>query len=284
MLTLLFKRGYTEYIYLVQVFIMNNILPRLKIVIGVLSLLILLHYNQLPASAQNFDTSFGVANYLPIAEQNVQDGAIIVSADGKYSLGRSEYDSRMVGVVSENAAVVFEIEGQDNKPVVANGNSYVLVSTANGPIRKGDLITSSTKPGVGMKADKSGYVVGSALEDFTSSNPNEVKKINVALNIKYVSFQNQATQNLLDILNLTAVATTEEPTTVFKYFLAGLILVISFVIGFFSFGRIANTGIEALGRNPLAGKMIQLGIMLNVIITVAIIASGVVMAYFVLRL
>ncbi|HRN96392.1 MAG TPA: hypothetical protein PLD54_03025, partial [Candidatus Levybacteria bacterium] len=77
---------------------------------------------------------------------------------------------------------------------------------------------------------------------------------------------------------------TEEPTTVFKYFLAGLIMVLAFVIGFFSFGRIANTGIEALGRNPLASRMIQLGIMLNVLITVAIIASGLVMAYFVIRL
>jgi hypothetical protein len=85
-------------------------------------------------------------------------------------------------------------------------------------------------------------------------------------------------------LNLTAVATTEEPTVVFKYFLAGMILLLSFVIGFFSFGRIANTGIEALGRNPLAAKIIQLGIMLNVLITVAIIGSGLVMAYFVLRL
>ncbi len=255
-----------------------------KTVVSVLVISLFFGFFVKPAISQVFDTSFGVANYLPIAEDNVQDGAIIVSAQGRYTLSKNEYDPQMVGVVSENAAVVFEIDGSDQKPVVANGNAYVLVSTVNGEIRKGDLITSSTRPGIGMKAAKSGYVVGSALEDFTSTNTNEVKKINVALNIRYSTFQTKATQSLLDILNLTAVATTEEPTTVFKYFLAGLILVISFVIGFFSFGRIANAGIEALGRNPLAGRMIQLGIMLNVLITVAIIASGVVMAYFVLRL
>jgi hypothetical protein len=186
--------------------------------------------------------------------------------------------------VTENAAIVFKIEGDNQTPVVANGNAFVLVSGQNGPIKRGDLITASTSPGIGMKATKSGYVLGSALEDFDSTNPKETKKINVALNIRYNSFKTKVSQSLFDVLNLSAIATTEEPTTVFKYFLAGLIMVLAFVIGFFSFGRIANTGIEALGRNPLASRMIQLGIMLNVLITIAIIASGLVMAYFVIRL
>lgn len=262
---------------------MKHFLPRISTGIGTLSLILFLIASASPVTAQIFDTSFGVANYLPIVEK-ANDGAIIVSTNGRYELSKREYDSQMVGVVSENAAVVFEVEGEDQSPVVGNGNAYVLVSTANGPIQKGDLITTSERPGIGMKATKSGYVLGSALEDFTSANTSEVKAINIALNIRYNSFKTQASQSLFDLLNLTAVATTEEPTTVFKYFLAGMILVLAFVIGFFSFGRIANTGIEALGRNPLAGRMIQLGIMLNVVITVAIIASGVIMAYFVLRL
>ncbi len=261
---------------------MKKFLPKLIFVTGFISLAFVFLVTS--SFAQTFDTSFGVANYLPIVENDVKDGAIIVSKNGRYELSKQEYDSQMIGVVSQNAAIVFEVEGGDQVPVVANGNAYVLVSTKNGPIKRGDLITTSQQPGIGMKAAKSGYILGSALEDFTSTNTNEVKKINIALNIRYNSFKTQASQSLLDILNLTAIATTEEPTTVFKYFLAGMILLLSFVIGFFSFGRIANTGIEALGRNPLAGRMIQLGIMLNVLITVAIIASGVVMAYFVLRL
>ena len=265
---------------------MNHFLPKFKIRVGVFALVLSLIAFFTPISlvfSQIFDTSFGVANYLPVAG-DAKDGSIIVSTNGKYEVSKREYDSQMIGVVSKNAAVVFEVEGGNSIPVVGNGNVYILVSTANGPIKKGELITTSQKPGIGMKAVKSGYVLGSALEDFTSTNTNEVKAINVALNIRYNSFKTQASQSLFDILNLTAIATTEEPTTVFKYFLSGMILILSFVIGFFSFGRIANTGIEALGRNPLAGRMIQLGIMLNVLITIAIIASGVVMAYFVLRL
>lgn len=236
------------------------------------------------AQAQSFDTSFGVANFLPVEGKDMKDGAIVSSIGGRYKLSSKEYDQQMIGVVSQNAAVVFQLESQNQTPVLSNGNAFVLVSGANGAIKKGDLITSSGSEGIGMKATKSGYVVGSALEDFNPSNPNEVKKLHVALNIRFNSFKTQVSHSLFDVLNLTAIATTEEPTVVFKYFLAGLIVVLSFVIGFFSFGRIANTGLEALGRNPLAARMIQLGIMLNVLITVAIIATGLIMAYFVLRL
>jgi len=257
-------------------------LPRFFLLIAGVSALFL--SSVVSVAAQSFDTSFGVANYLPILQKNVRDGAIISSIDGKYQLSNREYDPQMMGVVAENAAVVFKVEGTDQSPVVSSGNAYVLVSGANGPIERGDLITASAKPGIGMKSTKSGYVVGSALEAFNAQSADEVKLVNVALNIRYTTFQTRVSQSLFDVLHLSAIATTEEPTTVFKYFLAGLIMVLAFVIGFFSFGRIANTGIEALGRNPLASRMIQLGIMLNVLITVAIIASGLVMAYFVLRL
>lgn len=234
--------------------------------------------------AQQFETSFGVANYLPVVGENIRDGAIVIANNGRYQVSTQEYDAKMTGVITENAAIVFKVDDDTQSPVVSSGNGFVLVTAQNGAIQKGDLITTSAIPGVGMKAIRSGYVLGSALESFETNNPNEVRKISVALNIRFNSFQNQTSSSLLNILNISAIATTEEPTTVFKYFLAGLIMVIAFIIGFFSFGRIASTGIEALGRNPLASRMIHLGIILNVLITVAIIVAGLVMAYFVIRL
>ncbi len=262
---------------------MHRVLPKLLTFGFVCITLGIFLGNNSPVFSQEFDTSFGVANYLPLSEE-AKDGDIVTSVQGRYQRSMREYDPQMVGVVSEYAAIVFKIEGSTGTPVVSNGNAFVSVSGENGAIKNGDPITTSSITGVGMKATKSGYIIGTALEDFNARSTREVKKINVALNIRYNSFQNSASRSLFDILNLTAVATTEEPTVVFKYFLAGMILLLSFVIGFFSFGRIANTGIEALGRNPLAAKIIQLGIMLNVLITVAIIGSGLVMAYFVLRL
>lgn len=234
-------------------------------------------------SAGSFDTSFGVASYVPVKDKSADDGSIISFNSGGYFLSKTVYDPQAVGVVSENPAVAFNIEGAGT-PVIASGNVNVKVNATNGPIKRGDPVTTSAVPGVGMKASRSGFVIGTALDEFSSTNSKEVGKINVALHFYYLSFTNKNNNNILDLLNLSAISVYETPTVVFRYFLAALILVLCIIFGFFSFGRIAGRGIEALGRNPLAARMIQFGIFLNVLVTIAIISAGLVLAYFVLRL
>ena len=230
------------------------------------------------------ETSFGVAHFVPIADKDVKDGSIVSISKNAYIVSKTEYDTMVIGVVAQNPAVVINIDVINKYPVISEGHAFVRVSTVNGPIKKGDLITSSSVTGVAMKATRSGYVIGSAFEDFTSKNTKEIGKIDVVLSIHYFSAESRVSTSLMNILNLTAIATYEQPTVVFRYFLAGLLILIAFVLGLFSFGRIANTGIEALGRNPMASRMIQLGILLNVLITISIIAAGLAIAYFVLRL
>lgn len=237
------------------------------------------------AAVSQFDTSLGVAYNVPLIDKEAKDGAIVSYDKSGYHVSKNSYDSSMVGIVTENPAVVFKIEGDKNVfPIVSSGNVFVLVNTKNGEIKKGDPITSSDTAGVGMKALQSGYVVGSALEDFKPSRADEVGKILLNLNIHFYNLRSNAQRGLLDIFNLTAISVYEQPTVVFRYFLSGLLVVISFVIGFYSFGRIAGRGIEAIGRNPLASRMIQFGIFLNVLITIAIIVAGFAMAYFVLKI
>ncbi len=235
-------------------------------------------------AASDINNSFGIAHYLPISDKNVADGSIVSISKSNFALSKVEYDPMMVGVVSKSPAVVINIDSINEYPVISDGHAYVRVSTVNGNIKQGDLITSSSNAGVGMKATKSGYVIGTASQDFTSSNTKEVGMIDVIINIHYFNFESKISTGLLNVLNLTAIATYEQPTVVFRYFLAGILILLSFAIGLFSFGRIANAGIEALGRNPMAGRMIQVGIIFNVLITLAIIMSGVLIAYFVLRL
>jgi len=64
---------------------------------------------------------------------------------------------------------------------------------------------------------------------------------------------------------------------------AAFIVIISFIFGFLSFSRVAARGVEALGRNPMAKKTIQLGILLNVIITLGIIVAGLLLATAILK-
>jgi hypothetical protein len=60
----------------------------------------------------------------------------------------------------------------------------VKVTTENGPIKVGDLITISSVPGVGMKSTKAGGIIGKALEDFDGAE-GEVGKVMVFVNTSY---------------------------------------------------------------------------------------------------
>jgi hypothetical protein len=243
------------------------------------------------ANAQ--EISFGISSNLPIVDNEVRDGDIIVTSSQGFFVSTKEYDTGIVGVATLNPAVSINIgdtvQTDSNTslkkyPVISSGNALVNVTASNGSINKGDLITASKIKGVGMKGARSGYVLGSALEDYIPANKDDIGKINVAINIHYYASKAANTSSSLsDIFKLSAIATTEEPLKVFKYVLAALVVISSFVFGFLSFGRLARAGIEALGRNPLAGKIIQMGIIINTIITVAIIAAGLVIGLFILR-
>lgn len=234
------------------------------------------------------DLTLGVATSVKISDEKVNGGSIISNSSKGFVLAQKPYDLSMIGIVTLNPAVSLEADDKSEKgkiyPVVSSGTAFVLVSTINGPIAKGDLITSSTIPGVGMKATKSGFVLGSSQEKFTSVNIKEVKPIKVSIGMRHSSPRASLQRNLFDVANLSAMAWTEEPLTVFRYLIAAIVLIVSFFLGFYVFGRIAGRGVEALGRNPLAARIIQLGIGLNVIITVAIIGAGVLVAILILTI
>lgn len=236
-------------------------------------------------SAQEI-SSFGIANPLVVNDKVVRDADIISSNDEGYALTKSSYDARLFGVVSINPAISFNTNEPGNRfPVVAAGNALVNLSTINGAIKKGDPVTSSPIPGVGMKASESGYILGYALEDFSSDDPREIRKVSVSINKQFFAPLNSGPNSrMLDIFRLSAIATYERPLTVLKYLAAAVVIISGFVLGFLTFGRTASLGVEALGRNPLAAKMIQFGIIINVLITIVIVLSGFGLAYFILRI
>lgn len=196
----------------------------------------------------------------------------------------SEYDTRIYAVVNENPAAAFEIDEEGRILVVNGGVAPVKVNAENGEIRPGDLITTSNVPGVGKKADRSGYVIGNALESYSSDNSDAVDTILISVDIRPASISAKSSGNLRDIISRGISAPFFEPIESLRYILAAIIVATSFILGFVYFGRFARTGIEAIGRNPLAGRMIQLSVLFNVLITVAIIGVGLFLAYMILVL
>jgi len=239
-------------------------------------------------SPTGIDASSGLAISVPIKDKNAKDGSIIASTAKGYAASEITYDPSIYGVLTLNpAAHILTKSGKDakdTKPVITFGKAYVQVSSINGPIKTNDFITSSNTAGVGQKANTNGYVVGTALENYTNSDPKKIGKILAVVNPHYNGSFVSIRTNLLQTIKNAGGATGLSPLASLRYLIAAVIAIIAFVIGFLYFGRVARTGVEAMGRNPLAGRMIQFGIIINLMLTVGIIGMGLGIAYLVLTL
>ncbi len=227
--------------------------------------------------------SSGMAVTLEIQDQNVPDGSILCSNSEGIRLCTNEYDSDLYGVYVENPSVVVGNSNLINgKPVINSGKAYVRVRNINGNIKKGNFVTSSKVPGVGELADKSGNVLGVALEDYVQSDKTVEGKILIAIGIRQTIISKTIKGNLVETLREGFLAPTLSPLASLRYLLAIMIAVVAFALGFVYFGRVAKGGVDALGRNPLAQKAIQFTVIINLLLTVFIMAGGLILAYIIL--
>lgn len=234
---------------------------------------------------------FGMAYGVVVNDNDVRDGQIVTLVDGKYQLSSEEYDKNMYGVVDLSPDVVLDVTGDANSvPMVVNGQAYVLVNNSKGPIAVGDWVTSSSVKGMGMKADRNeGMVLGQALEAYDGGA--EGGLILVAVNIQSAPERLETNSLLatlnkaaLDFLSLSNEVARERTYELLRYILAAIVIVISITFSYLTFGKVARSGVEAVGRNPLARTTIMLGVGLNIIIAGLIILAGVVVAYLIVRL
>jgi hypothetical protein len=87
------------------------------------------------------------------------------------------YDNNLLGIVSTAPGVLSTDIAESNgatdlinpKPVALAGRVPTKVNTENGVIAVGDYLTSSSSPGVAMKATKAGEVIGQAMEAYSGT-------------------------------------------------------------------------------------------------------------------
>lgn len=229
--------------------------------------------------------TLGIATLVPTNVKNVKDGSVLSNSENGAILSNTPYDPQVLGIVSRDAAIAISTNNTTNTvPVIANGTVYVLVSSQQGNIKNGDYLTTSTIPGVAVKAVDSGYVLGTALEGYSSSNPKDSQEIAVDLNLHYFNTKPTLLGSLTDILKFAFLPTQNSPSPIYKYIVAAVVVLASFVLAFMTFGRTAAKGVEALGRNPAASRIIHLGIIFNVMIVVVIVLAGLTVAFMILRL
>jgi hypothetical protein len=109
-------------------------------------------------------------------KQPIPKGALMIIDEenpGQLKLSQQAYDKRVAGVVSGaggiNPGLTLTQEGvlQGGQNVALSGRVYALATAANGPIKPGDLLTTSEVPGHAMKATdfvrSHGAVIGKAM-------------------------------------------------------------------------------------------------------------------------
>ena len=159
-------------------------------------------------------------------------------------------------------------------------NNLAGVYAVNGEIKKNQLITSSTTPGVGVKAISSGFVLGTALENYSDPKPG---RILVSVNPHYSSSGSTAvSKNIFNVLKNARESAYLSPLESLRYLIAALVALLAFILGFIYFGKVAQKGVEAIGRNPLAGRFIEVSVILNLLLTALIIIVGLGIAYLIL--
>jgi hypothetical protein len=113
------------------------------------------------------DVEYG--DVLTTSDINVitKDGDTIV----QLTKSSTPYDRHVIGVAVDNysdfSLVGHNLYEEDNPlPVALVGRVPVKVSLENGPILVGDALTTSSTPGVAMKATESGMIIGRALSAY----------------------------------------------------------------------------------------------------------------------
>lgn len=125
-------------------------------------------------------TVYDVAENYPTKENLSEGDVLVLDPDNAVFVKKSgkAYDTLVVGVFSANPAVLLggfngaQFKNETQAAVALTGRVPVKVTNANGPIRIGDLLTTSPAPGTAMRCGAycgPGTVLGKALENFNES-------------------------------------------------------------------------------------------------------------------
>jgi hypothetical protein len=121
---------------------------------------------------QNADCAedFELADNVDIIPGNV----MVLDAQGKLRPSQQAYDRRVAGIVAgagtlKPGIILGRRSGSETTvPIALVGRTYCMVDATNTSIEVGDLLTTSSTPGLAMKADDSsrtpGAVIGKALD------------------------------------------------------------------------------------------------------------------------
>lgn len=238
---------------------------------------------------------------------DVQKG-MIVMIDPKNSKKvtplTNKTDQAMQGVVVAANDTVVSLGGDNSayEVYVASSGKYdALVSTQNGPIKTGDIISISALDGIGMKANAAQTVIlGKALSNFDGvSNVSGTATLKTSsgtkdVSIGYIQIDINISHNPLAVsvsgppvpafLRKTGENIAGKPvSTVRLYVSLAVLLVTLFMTTSLLYGGVRSS-LTSIGRNPLAKKSILRGLIQVLILGIIVFVIGLVAIYLLLKL
>jgi hypothetical protein len=237
------------------------------------------------AIAQSFkpDTSQG----------DIVAGALVSTKDDKNTVALATLGTanRLVGVVDDNPLVSIS-EGGKEVDVVLSGTTSVLVSDMNGAIKSGDKITISPVAGVGMKATTDGQIVGTAQNDFKSSdsqtvNDREGKSHEIQLGyvraqIGIAAYQAPGSDFLPPFIQNTANSIAGRPVSIIRVLICSTLLILGFTTVIILVYTSVRSAMTSLGRNPLAAKAIRRGLYQVCAVSLVVVGGTLLASYLIL--
>ena len=132
--------------------------------------------------------NYDLAEDFPTRDAQLEAGDIVSAdslLDGFVAKSKSKYDKTVIGIYSEKPGFRLSqaggtIDGARAVPIALAGRVPVKVSNENGPIKRGDYLTTSSVSGVAMKATRPGQAIGKALEDFVGESGKVLTFVNVS--------------------------------------------------------------------------------------------------------
>lgn len=233
-------------------------------------------------------------------EGSISNGEL-VSLDPNYKnsvqLANSSNGTHLLGVaIAKNGSLLSINDSSNTIQIALSGTVPTLVSTLNGPIKTGDLISVSPINGIGMKAEQGLSIIGQAEASFNADSAGastqaitdnagkvtdvRVGYIDLSLNVSKGTLSGNIIQ--LNILQKIVKDLTGHVVSTFRIVVSLVVASIALaVLASVMYGSIYGS-IISIGRNPLAKFSVLRSLRFVLALAILIAAISIIVIFFLL--
>jgi hypothetical protein len=227
----------------------------------------------LGALSQGFTTADGSLSAGSLVSLNSKSADVVEKATSDHAL-------QLVGITADKPLVALG-GGNQKAQVVVTGLTPAMVSDINGDIKVGDKVTASPIKGVGMKAQESAQIVGTAetnLSDVDTTTEHVIDKagkstavkvglVSIQVNVTYYAAPNDKLNGMVPtfLVNVGSSIAGKDLSPL-RVLIGFSSLLVGFVITGIMMQAAVRSGIISIGRNPLAHDSLRRSL-LDVLVT-----------------